>query len=204
MLVQAKSKLERKHICKCYHCGIKGHIAPYCYKIYGKGRSKYFLPKMQWVTKESILGSVVFTSLKATAWEGWYFDSRFSRHMTGNKSYLTKIEKMKGDCVTFGGGEKGRITRKGYLSVVGLPELENVLLVDGLTVNLISISQLGDEGLKVAFIKETCEFNDNSNRIIMKSTRSQDNYYLWTPHSRALSCRTEEKCGNMEPEVGPY
>ncbi|GAA0154497.1 hypothetical protein LIER_12456 [Lithospermum erythrorhizon] len=137
----------------------KGHIAPYCYKIYGKSQRKYFLPKLQWVRKESILSNVVFTSLKATAWEGWYFDSGCSRHMTGNKSYLIKIEKLKGDCVTFGGGEKGKITGK---------------------------------GLKVAFTKETCDVNDNYNRIIMKGTRFSDNCYLWTPHPRSLSCRTKE------------
>ncbi|GAA0186919.1 hypothetical protein LIER_34207 [Lithospermum erythrorhizon] len=56
-----------------------------------------------------------------------------------NKFYLTKIEKLRGDCVTFGGGSKGKITGKGCLIVNGLPELENMLLVDGLTVNLISI-----------------------------------------------------------------
>ncbi|GAA0145721.1 hypothetical protein LIER_36175 [Lithospermum erythrorhizon] len=167
----------------------KGHIAPYCYKVYGKGRSKYYLPEKQWVRKEPTVSNVVFTSLKATAWEGWYFDSGCSRHMTGNQSYLTKIVKLKRDCVTFGGGSKEKITGKYSLSMDGLPELENILLVDSFTVNLISISQLYDEGMKVAFTEDTCDVSNSCDRVIMKGTRSPDNCYLWTRH-RAMSCRT--------------
>ncbi|GAA0163499.1 hypothetical protein LIER_43650 [Lithospermum erythrorhizon] len=111
--------------------------------------------------------------------------------MIGNKSYLIKIEKLKGDCITFRGGAKGKITGKGCLSVDGLPELENVLLADGLTVNLISISQLCDEGMKVAFTKEACVVSNISDKLIMKGTRSPDNCYLWSPH-KVMSCRTEE------------
>ncbi|GAA0144988.1 hypothetical protein LIER_05287 [Lithospermum erythrorhizon] len=56
---------------------------------------------------------------------------------------------------------------KGILSVEGLPELEDVLLVEGLTANLISISQLCDNGMKVAFRKEACCVNNSSNQLIM-------------------------------------
>ncbi|GAA0174620.1 hypothetical protein LIER_41752 [Lithospermum erythrorhizon] len=77
-----------------------------------------------------------------------------SRHMTKNKSYLSKIEKVRSDYVTFGRGEKDRIVGKGLLSVDGLPKLKDVLLVEGLTTNLISISQLYNNGMKVAFNKD--------------------------------------------------
>ncbi|GAA0149769.1 hypothetical protein LIER_08866 [Lithospermum erythrorhizon] len=68
---------------------------------------------MQWIRKETVVSHVVFTSLKATAWTGWYFDSGCSRHMTGNRSNLTSIKEVKTDFVTFGGGEKGKIIGKG-------------------------------------------------------------------------------------------
>ncbi|GAA0180968.1 hypothetical protein LIER_30180 [Lithospermum erythrorhizon] len=58
------------------------------------------------------------------------------------------------DYVTFGGGEKGRIIGKRSLNVERLPRLDDVLLVEGLTPNLISISQLSDSGMKVVFSKE--------------------------------------------------
>ncbi|GAA0162654.1 hypothetical protein LIER_18696 [Lithospermum erythrorhizon] len=140
---------------KCHNCGKKGHITPYCYRLYGKGRNKYSLPRKEWVQKTTIASRVVFTSLKATTCEGWYFDSGCSRHMTGKKSNLTDIKELSGSYVTFGGGAKGKITGKGIFKVEGLPNLQDVLLVDDLTVNLISISQLCDEGMRVVFSKYT-------------------------------------------------
>ncbi|GAA0155189.1 hypothetical protein LIER_12971 [Lithospermum erythrorhizon] len=56
-------------------------------------------------------------------------------------------EKVKVDFVTVGG--KKKIVGKGTLSVEGLHTLEDVLLVEGFTANLISVSQLCDNDLKV-------------------------------------------------------
>nr|GEU71097.1 retrovirus-related Pol polyprotein from transposon TNT 1-94 [Tanacetum cinerariifolium] len=45
-----------------------------------------------------------------------YFDSRCSKHMTGNISYLTNFKEHDGGYVTFGGGAKGgKITGKGTI-----------------------------------------------------------------------------------------
>ena len=44
----------------------------------------------------------------------------------------------------FGDGAKGTMIDKGLLKVPNMPKLENVLLMDGLRANLISISQLCD------------------------------------------------------------
>ncbi|MCI18721.1 gag-pol polyprotein, partial [Trifolium medium] len=61
----------------------------------------------------------------------------------------------------------------------GLPKLENVLLVKGLTANLISISELCDQGLKVNFTQSECLVTDDNGEILMKGARSKDNCYLW-------------------------
>ncbi|GAA0149223.1 hypothetical protein LIER_36890 [Lithospermum erythrorhizon] len=138
-----------------------------------------------------MVSHVVFTSLKATAWTGQYFDSGCSRYMTGNKSYLSNIEKVRNDYVTFGGREKGRIIGKWSLNIEGLPRLEGVLLVEGLTTNLISIIQLCDSGMKVSFSKEAYCVNNPSDQLIMQESISPDNYYLWTPQ-KALSSKIQE------------
>ncbi|GAA0172984.1 hypothetical protein LIER_26696 [Lithospermum erythrorhizon] len=39
--------------------------------------------------KEKVIFLHIATRFMATEWEGWYFDSGCSRHMTGNKSSLT-------------------------------------------------------------------------------------------------------------------
>ena len=61
-----------------------------------------------------------------------------------------------------------------------MPKLENVLLVDGLKVNLISISQLCDQNLFVKFTKNKCSGLDSTNSCVREGRRSPDNCYLLT------------------------
>lgn len=78
--------------------------------------------------------------------------------------------------VTYGGGAKGRIVGKGT-NIPDFPDLKNVFYVEGLTANLISISQLCDDGMLVKFDKHSCEVFDNSNKCVMFGNRSPDNCY---------------------------
>ena len=60
--------------------------------------------------------------------------------MTGNKRLLSNVLPSSLDSVTFRDSSKGSILRLGSLNVLGLPKLRDVLLIDGLKANLISIS----------------------------------------------------------------
>ena len=83
----------------------------------------------------------------------WYLDSGFSRHMTEDRSLFKVSEFKKGGNVTFGDGSKSQIKGKGTISLPGLPNIANVLYVEGLRVNLLSISQICDQDLMVLFSK---------------------------------------------------
>ena len=74
----------------------------------------------------------------------WHLDSGCSRHMTRDRSLFKVFESTKGDNVTFGDGSKSQIKGKGIISLLGLPDIANVLYVEGLRVNLLSISQIYD------------------------------------------------------------
>ena len=62
-----------------------------------------------------------------------------------------------------------------------------MLLVKGLTTNLISISQLCYQGFKVNFSKEECLMCNEKNEVVMKGIRSKDNCYIWVPQELNLS-----------------
>ena len=64
--------------------------------------------------------------------------------MCGNKVYFDIVTKCDGGIVTFGDGNTSRVIEKCNIRFQGLPNLTDVLLVDGLKANLISISQLCD------------------------------------------------------------
>ena len=101
--------------------------------------------------------------------------------MTGVKKYLVDIKSYSTSFVTFGDEAKGEIKGVGKLLCNGIRRLNDVLLVKGLTANLISISQLCDQGLKSNFTKSGCLVKNDKDDVLMKGVRSKDNCYLWVP-----------------------
>ncbi|GJV59290.1 ribonuclease H-like domain-containing protein, partial [Tanacetum coccineum] len=84
------------------------------------------------------------------------FDSRFSRHMTENKSYLTYYQDIDGGFVAFAGSPKGgKITRKGKIRT-GKLDFEDVYFVKELKFNLFSVSQMCDKKNSVLFTETEC------------------------------------------------
>jgi hypothetical protein len=117
--------------------------------------------------------------------------------MTGVNDYLDEIKSYATSYVTFGDGAKGEIVGIGKLAKEGLPKLDNVLLVKGLTANLISISQLCDQGLEVKFTKSECLVTNVLGEMMMKGIRSKENCYVWMSlegdnHSTGSSDEKEE------------
>nr|GEV24939.1 hypothetical protein [Tanacetum cinerariifolium] len=84
------------------------------------------------------------------------FDSRFSRHMTGNKSFLTDYQEIDGRFIAFGGSPKGgKLTRKGKIRT-GKLGFEDVYFVKELKFNLFFVSQMCDKKNSVLFTKTEC------------------------------------------------
>jgi hypothetical protein len=177
---------------KCHYRNKQGHMKPFCYKLCGypmRYQPKLHEPvvshgRMEW--RPNYVGLVAHTSLRASSNEDWYFDSGCSRHMTVVDRFLENIRPYATSYVTFGDGAKGKIVGVGNLTSEGLPRLNNVLLVKGLTANLISISQLCDQGLSVNFSKSECQITYEKGKLRMKGTRSKDNCYLWVSQEKAF------------------
>ncbi|GKC33691.1 hypothetical protein Tco_1046075 [Tanacetum coccineum] len=84
------------------------------------------------------------------------FDSGCSRHMTGNKSYLTDYQDIDRGFVAFAGSPKGgKITGKGKIRTRKL-DFEDVYFVKELKFNLFSVSQMCDKKNSVLFTETEC------------------------------------------------
>nr|GEX80133.1 putative ribonuclease H-like domain-containing protein [Tanacetum cinerariifolium] len=97
-----------------------------------------------------------------------YWDSGWSRHMTGNISYLSEYEPYDGGYVSFGHGG-GKLTGKGIIKTSKL-EFENIYFVKELKYNLFSMSQICDNKNSVLFTDSEClvlgkdfKLNDDTN-----------------------------------------
>ncbi|GKC24484.1 putative ribonuclease H-like domain-containing protein, partial [Tanacetum coccineum] len=81
-------------------------------------------------------------------------DSGCSRHMTGNKCYLTEYEDYDGGFVSFVDG-KGRISSKGKIKT-GKLYFDNVYFCKELKYNMFSVSQICDKKNNVLFTDTEC------------------------------------------------
>ncbi|GKA89860.1 ribonuclease H-like domain-containing protein [Tanacetum coccineum] len=109
-------------------------------------------------------------------------DSGCSRHMTGNKSYLSDYEEIDGGFVAFGGYPKGgKITSKGKISTCKL-DFEDVYFVKELKFNLFSVSQMCDKKNSVLFTDVECVVLSpdfkllDENHVLLRVPR-KDNMY---------------------------
>ncbi|KAG9457685.1 hypothetical protein H6P81_002193 [Aristolochia fimbriata] len=169
----------------CHYCGAYGLIRPFCYKLYRdwrwSGNQTFSKPPSNcvWMTKRTSLYAT-HTTGKTSSDETWYFDSGCSKHMMGNPRNLTDIHREDGGQVTLGNGAKAAVIGRGSLRVDGLPKLENVLLVNGLKANLLSISQLCDQSFHIKFTKEGCIVENERRQSVLQGTRTGDSCYKLT------------------------
>ena len=71
--------------------------------------------------------------------------------MLGDELKFAFLTRRKGGYITFRDNGKGRIIGHGSTSNNSSSLIENILIVDGLKHNLLSISQLCKKGFKVIF-----------------------------------------------------
>ena len=106
-------------------------------------------------------------------------DSGCSRHMIGNREKFVNLTVKDGGKVIFGGKEKCKIIRQGKVSEDPSCSVDEVLLVEGLNYNLLSISQLCDKGHRVIFEFNKCKIVDIlSNKVKFVGQRINDVYII--------------------------
>ncbi|CAM8893232.1 unnamed protein product [Rhodiola kirilowii] len=175
---------QRKDSRTCWYCYQIGHIRPRCRLFLAEQRAMGHKnkPRMRrvWIPKASkTVCMAAFNSSCHIEKDHWFFDSGCSAHMTGNPKFLTHIRPVaKGQFVTFGDGGRGQVIGCGTLKVPDLPVLKDILLVEGLKVNLISISQLCDDGLHVSFTHDSYHVWDKEGDTLMRGSRAANNCYL--------------------------
>ncbi|KAL8125090.1 hypothetical protein AgCh_012674 [Apium graveolens] len=128
------------------------------------------------------MNSILSQNSHSTSGKGkkviWIIDSGCSRNMTGDKALLSQSGEMAGPLVTFGDNNKG--FTMGYGKIVsGNVVIEDVALVAGLEVNLLSVSQFADRGFQVVFNKEDCVFISKKTGEIALKGASEEQSKLW-------------------------
>ena len=109
----------------------------------------------------------------------WYFDSGCSCHMNGNKRIMSSLQHLQGGNIFFGDKSTGTIIGVRTVNINDHVKVSNVNLVSSLGFNLLSISQLCDQGKnEVKFNSTNCYVLNNKGAVILKGKRFENIYVV--------------------------
>jgi len=150
---ESKGKTVSKFI--CWNCGEKGHKRPECKK-----------PKKEEDDEESdklfLIMDDAQEDLSLAAMEmsshdnGWYVDSEATKHMSNRKEWYERLEAVDASSsVTLGDNSKCAVKGKGAIPIQtaegSTRALQNVLYIPNLCKNLLSVSAMTKQKMKVEF-----------------------------------------------------
>ena len=107
----------------------------------------------------------------------WILDSGCTRHMSGDKAQFLSLQMKKGGRVTIGDSKTLQILGKGKIGNK-LISIDKVQYVKGLKYNLLSISQLYDDGHTVNFGIDKCIITIGTNKVPLVARREGNIYIL--------------------------
>jgi hypothetical protein len=127
----------------------------------------------------------------------WYVESGCSKHMTGDRDRFLTLRKERDGSFSFGNDDLARIIRKDTIGIGNKnTKVENVLLVEYMKHNPLSVSRMCDQVHKVTFDSQKCEIRKTgSGKLIATTARTSSNIYV-------LSEIGNEKCSlGKEDEI---
>ena len=145
----------------CFYCKEFGHKIIECRKYRQRlmfNTSRRFMSQSNFVHAHNSAKTIIKCSKGGLQWikkvtncdlaltaqdlkSQWYLDSGCSKHMTGDRSKFITLDEKKSGNVTFGNDKSGKIKGKGSVSIDnGRGKAQDVLFVDGLKANLLSVS----------------------------------------------------------------
>jgi len=193
---QSKFDAHDKKKDDCFYCGKPGHHAKDCYKRKAnESKQKFRKHNGNYVQSDTSINDgfrnlKLFISEAALSAEtddesAWFIDSGASAHMSCNKEWFDEYhENIDESHIYLGDNRSHKIQGYGVICV-NLPngqmkQIHDVLYVPGIKKNLISVSTITDQNLKVEFIKSQCFVKDIQNHynVIATGTRVGGLYKL--------------------------
>jgi hypothetical protein len=170
----------------CYKCNYLGHKARDCkYMNEYAAMPNVPMPTKIWRRKEipnNKYCQIELTIKECKEEDEWYIDSGCSSHMTGDQDKFI-ILKRKSGSVAFGDNSFAKILGRGVVELGRKNVKEkNVLLVEYLNHNLLSVSKMCDQGYTLMFDSQRCKIKEEgSERLYKTATRRPSNIYILDP-----------------------
>jgi hypothetical protein len=100
--------------------------------------------------------------------------------MTWDKDIFVTLNKENDGSISFGNDNSSKIIGKGTVKLGSKDTMaENVLLVENMKHNLLSVSQMCDQGHTLLFNSNKCEIRkEGSSRFVEKIIKTSNNIYI--------------------------
>jgi hypothetical protein len=114
--------------------------------------------------------------------------------MTGDRDKFLTLRKERDGSVFFGNDDSSKIIGKGTIRIGNKNEkAENVLLVEDMKHNILSVSQMYDQGHKVTFDSQKCEIRkEGSGKLVAIAARTSSNIYVLSEIGNEKCCLGKE------------
>ena len=153
---------------KPFYCGKIGHIGKNCHKKRldeTQHRHKRHVGHFADGDHNQDLRLFMVDSDENDEASTWFLDSRASTHMTGNRQWFENFKETSSGSKIYLGDDRGyQIKRYGNLHVIfpngNIRHIQNEMYVPGIKNNLISVSMITNQNLKVDFFKYYCVIKD--------------------------------------------
>jgi len=110
----------------------------------------------------------------------WVLDSGCTQHMTGDPNMFSSLEEnvVGYSDIIFGDNNRGKVEGVGKIAISNDHSLSNVLLVDSLKFNLLSVTQFCDHGYKCSFTSDNVEVTSLDGKDQIFNGFRHDTIYL--------------------------
>jgi hypothetical protein len=118
--------------------------------------------------------------------------------MAGDRDRFLTLRKERDGSVSLGNDDSTKIIGKGTVRIGNKnTKAKNVLLVEDMKQNLLSVSQMCDQGHKVTFDSQKCKIRkEGSRKLIATTVRTSSNIYVLS------EIRNEKCCLGKKMKVG--
>jgi hypothetical protein len=114
--------------------------------------------------------------------------------MTGDRDRFLTLRNERDGSVSFRNDDSSKIIRKGTVKIGNKnTKEENILLVEDMKHNLLSVSQMCDQGHKFTFDSQKCEIRkEGSGKLIVTYVRTSSNIYVLSEIGNEKYCLGKE------------
>ena len=141
---------------ECYKCQNFGHIARDCRLENPLEESSK--PLNEWTWKKKKIDNCVLALKAQQNKDVWYVCSGFSTHMTGDRRKFVSLKEKNNGTVSFGNDGSSNVIGSGTITLGSKDVIaNNVLLIENINHNLLSVGKMCDQGNTILFNSSKCE-----------------------------------------------